>query len=309
MTTLFFDSTMDDDGRRARVFAGDLFVYSPRPSTLALTQHAKQMIEDAFDGLDPRTAQFELTQEQFVGICAPLKPAFIHDPRTKQLIQGMLADLGCDMDRMYLDVPRLRMMASDEYLKAGVAYQLHPHRDTWYSAPLAQLNWWLPIYEVTADNAMAFHPRYFDQGVKNGSSEFNYYVWNSTGRKDAAKQIKSDERKQPKAEEPVELDPQIRAIPPEGGVLLFSGAQLHSTIPNTSGVTRWSIDFRTVHRADLEAGRAAANVDSSPKGTSLRDFMRGADLQRLPEDLVGRYDNVEDPEGVLVFDPSIHQEA
>ena len=44
--------------------------------------------------------------------------------------------------------------------------------------PPCQINWWLPIYEIESDNAMAFHPRYWTQPVKNSSSDYNYYIWN-----------------------------------------------------------------------------------------------------------------------------------
>lgn len=48
----------------------------------------------------------------------------------------------------------------------------------------------------------------------------------------------------------MQLDPQIRVVLPAGGILIFSGAQMHSTTPNSSGKTRFSIDFRTVHIDD-----------------------------------------------------------
>ena len=60
----------------------------------------------------------------------------------------MLSALGCDLEKTYFDVPRLRTMAHGEYLKAGLALQFHPHRDTWFSAPQQQINWWLPVYEI-----------------------------------------------------------------------------------------------------------------------------------------------------------------
>ena len=82
-----------------------------------------------------------------------------------------------------------------------------------------------------------------DTGVRNGSRRYDYDEWNRTSRYSAAQHIKSDTRDQPKPEEPVELDPQVRVVPEAGGVLLFSGNQLHSTVPNTSGRTRFSIDF------------------------------------------------------------------
>ena len=305
MNTVYHDSAAGDDLRRERLYAGQLFVFSPRESSLALTEHARAMIEEAFGSVDPRKAQYEMPVERYVEICAPLKPAFIHNDRTKELVRGVIEDFGGDLDDVYQDVPRLRMVTSDGYLTSGVGYAHHPHRDTWYAAPMAQLNWWLPIYDIETENSMAFHPKYWDTPVKNGSAEFNYYEWNSVGRADAAKQIKADTRKQPKPEEPMELDPQIRCVVPAGGIVLFSAAQMHSTVPNTAGIARYSIDFRTVSRSDLENGRSAPNIDSEPKGTSLRDFVRCSDRSQLPEELVAEYDDAEAAAaGTLVYQPA-----
>ncbi len=101
----------------------------------------------------------------------------------------------------------------------------------------------------------------------------------------------------------MEIDPQVRLVTEPGGAILFSAAQMHSTVPNTSGRTRFSIDFRTVHLGDLRDGKAAANIDSRPVGTSLRDFMRGSDLTPIPEDIIAMYDNAPIKDGVLVFKP------
>jgi len=304
LKTAYHDSVVDDDVRRRRLYDGEIFVFGPRPSSLALVEHARTMIEDAFGDIDPRDAQYHMPVERYVEICAPLKPAFIHNDRTKELVRGVLEEFGCDLDRTYQDVPRLRMVTSDGYLTSGVGYAHHPHRDTWYSAPMSQLNWWLPIYDIESEQSMAFHPGYWSKAVKNGSSEFNYYEWNSTGRKDAAKHIGSDTRKQPKPEEPVELEPQVRFVPPAGGVVLFSAAHLHSTVPNTAGRARYSIDFRTVHLDEVETQGGAPNVDTASTGTSLRDFKRARDLAEMPEEVVAQYDESEVSEGELVYRPS-----
>lgn len=303
MNTVYFDSDVNDDIRRRRLYAGQLFVIAPRPSTIALCEFAKSMIQEAFGSIDPLEAQYHMPVEQYVSIVSPLKPKFIHHPETKKLLRELVSDCGCDLNETYVDVPRLRMVTSDGYLTSGVGYAHHLHRDTWYSAPMAQLNWWLPIYGIESESSMAFHPAYWSKGVKNGSSDFNYYAWNSDGRKNAAQHIKSDTRKQPKPEEEMEVDPQIRLIVPPGGVILFSGAQMHSTVPNTSGRARYSIDFRTVNVGDLRAGLAAPNVDSRSTGTSLRDFVRGSDAAPMPDEVVHEYDNAEAAEGVLVYRP------
>ncbi len=66
--------------------------------------------------------------ERYVEICAPLKPRFIHHPRTKELIRAVLTEMGCDLEETYQDVPRLRMVTSDGYLTSGVGYTV------WYAA-------------------------------------------------------------------------------------------------------------------------------------------------------------------------------
>ena len=304
MHTVYFDSTASDEARRQRLYQGQLFAFSPRPSTTALVEHARRMIEEAFDGIDPLMAQYHMPVERYVEICAPLKPRFIHHPETRHLIRNILQEFECDLSDICQDVPRLRMVTSDGYLTSGVGYAHHPHRDTWYAAPLCQLNWWLPIYPIETENSMAFHPAYWSRAVQNGSSEFNYYEWNSSGRKDAAQHVRADTRKQPKSLEPVELDPQVRLVTQPGGVVLFSAAQMHSTVPNTTGRARYSIDFRTISFSDVLEGRGAPNVDSHPRGTSLRDFVRADDATRIPEEVAAKYDSEVPSDGILVYAPA-----
>jgi hypothetical protein len=83
-------------------------------------------------------------------------------------------------------------------------------------------------------------------------------------------------------------------------MMVFSGAQLHSSVPNNSGRTRISVDFRTVHRADVEGNRGAPNVDSHCSGTTMRDYLRVSDLQRLPDDVIAPYDEGV-PEELLAY--------
>nr|BFE85721.1 hypothetical protein GCM10020093_083220 [Planobispora longispora] len=126
--------------------------------------------------------------------------------------------------------------------------------------------------------------------MRNGSARYDYGEWNRTSRVSAARHVRSDTREQPRPEEPVELEPQVRVVPEPGGAMLFSGAQLHSTVPNTSGRTRFSIDFRTVDIGDVRARRGAPNVDAACTGTTLRDFLRASDLAAMPEELALEYE-------------------
>ena len=229
------------------LYGGSIFVHSPTENTLRLCRLAQELIEEAFHPFDPLRVSESLPAENCAEILAVLKPKFIHHPRSKECIQGILAESGYDLEKTYFDVPRMRTAFPGDYLKSGIAYAFHPHRDTWYSAPMCQINWWMPIYELNSENCMALHPHYFGREIKNGSSQYDYQRWNLESRFNAAKHVKADTRVQPHAEEPIELDPQIRLVCPVGGAYQFSAAHLHSTVPNTSPMTRYSIDFRTVH--------------------------------------------------------------
>jgi hypothetical protein len=289
---IYYASKMTDDARRRELYQGSIFVHSPSPSAGKLCQLAQELIEEAFGPMDLLKVQDSVPVERCVEILAALKPKFIHHPKAKEYIRGMLAEAGCDLEKTFFDVPRMRTAFPGDYLKAGIAYAFHPHRDTWYSAPFCQINWWMPIFEINSENCMAIHPRYWSQPVRNGSSEYNYDKWNRESRLNAAQHIKADTRVQPKPEEPMELDPQVRLVCDVCSAYMFSAAQMHSTVPNTSGLTRYSIDFRTVHLDDVWGRIGAPNIDSACTGTTMRDYLRGSDLSHIPDEAVALYENM-----------------
>jgi len=303
--TIYLDTHLDQKARRLRLYHGDVFVYSPRPTTTALTAFARQLIEDAFAPLTPEEAQHELPVERFVEIVAPLKPRFIHHRRTLELLRALLCDLSGDVEGTYFDVPRLRVATSHHYLDAGVAYPLHPHRDIWYGSPPCQLNWWLPVFPFESESSFAFHERYWNEPVPNSSHEYNHYHWNKTGRANAAKETKVDTRPQPKATGLLQLEPNVRVVCPPDGLVLFSGAHLHSTVPNTSGRTRFSIDFRTAHHDELVSVGGAPAIDRACTGTTLFELRRLSDLTPVPMDVIRLYDPnpPEDLDGVVYKPP------
>jgi hypothetical protein len=298
---VLLDTTTDDDRRRTALYGGDVVLFPAIAAAMELVELAREYIADAFAPHDPTVAQYHLPVEEYARILGELKPAFIHDDRCKQLIPRVIEQVGGDPSLVHFDIPRLRTATAHDYLTSGIAYAFHPHRDTWYSAPQAQINWWFPVYEMEADNGMAFHPGYFARGLPNSSDTYNYYRWNLESRASASRHVGTDARVQPRITEEIDLGPDLRVVVPVGGGFAFSGQQLHSTVPNRTELTRYSIDFRTVHRGDLEAGRGAPRVDSHCTGTSLRDFLNGVDRSRLPEELIARYDD----ESALEFAESL----
>lgn len=302
MNTIYYDPPFSDERRREELYQGQLLVYSPRRSTLAFIEFAKKLIQEAFAPYDPETAQRHLPVEQYADLLGKLKPNFIHHPQSKMLMRDIFDEMGCDLEKTYFDVPKMRSSTSDNYLTTGIAYAWHPHRDTWYSAPPCQINWWIPIYDIQSNNAMAFHPQYWNVPVKNSSKGYNYYLWNQQNRgAHVAKLLKEDPRPLPKPTESLVLDPQVRLIVPAGGIILFSAAQMHSSVPNTSGKTRFSIDFRVVNIDDVAGRKGAPRVDEECSGTTMRDYLRVSDLSHISDDLVSLYDDETVGSGMLTY--------
>jgi hypothetical protein len=286
---ILMDSSLSDSLRRQEIYRGSLFLNSPSPSAKKLCELARRMLQEAFAPRDPLTLHDALQPEQSAAILAELKPKFIHHPQSKEYVSGMLEELGYDMDATYFDVPRLRTAFPGDYLKSGIAYAFHPHRDTWYSAPFSQINWWMPVYEILPENCMAIHPYHWSNPVANGSRNYNYHRWNLESRQNAAAHVKTDTRVQPRPEGPVTLEPEIRLVCPPAACYQFSAAQLHSTVPNTTAVIRYSIDFRTVDLRDLRDRNGAPNVDSACTGTTIRDYIQAHTFRAMPEDVAALY--------------------
>ncbi|GAA3926503.1 hypothetical protein [Hymenobacter algoricola] len=290
MNTVYFDAPATDEQRRPQLFEGQIFVYSPRASVQALVDFAREFIEPAFGNLDPVTAQHALDPAEYERVLASFKPAFINHPHSKELVQSILRDFGCDPAQTYFDVPRMRTATSHAYLNRGLAYSFEAHRDTWFSGPMNQINWWLPIYGFEPGNGMAFHPQYWAEPVPNGSEGFNCRAWDAEGARLAASPGTPDRRVRPQPFEALAMEPQLRLVMPVGGLMVFSAAHLHSTVPNHTGRSRFSIDFRMVNLADVKARRAAPNHDTRCTGTTLDMYYRLADLGRIPAEWVQQYE-------------------
>jgi hypothetical protein len=107
MPTIYLDPAVNDEKRRLQLYSGDLFAFSAGESATKLAELARELSETAFAPHDPQVAQESMPAERYVEILAALKPKFIHHPRAKELIAGLLSELGCDIERTYFhDGPR-----------------------------------------------------------------------------------------------------------------------------------------------------------------------------------------------------------
>ena len=54
---IYFDSQMSDGARRRGLYDGSIFVHASCPSAVKLCKLAQEMVEEAFQPLDPRRVQ------------------------------------------------------------------------------------------------------------------------------------------------------------------------------------------------------------------------------------------------------------
>ena len=241
--------------------------------------------------------------DEMAEMLTEFKPRFIHHPSSLAHVHAIVTALGADPEVTHVEVPKLRTSFPVGHLTTGIAKAFQVHRDTWYAAPPMQINWWLPIYEVDETNAMEFFPKRWGTQVPNNSGDLNYYEFNSfRGR--IRDFNSSDTRPHPAPLEPLPADEEhLVVLPPVGGVVVFAADQLHASIVNTSGVGRFSIDFRVVNAIDARDGVGAPLPDSRCLGTAMRDFRSVASGAGIADEVVQRYDTPGAIDaGVAVFD-------
>jgi hypothetical protein len=167
------------------------------------------------------------------------------------------------------DPMRLRCVLPGNHLNKGSEIAYAAHRDTWYGNPQCQVNFWIPLQDVTEEQSFMFYPGLFNKAVPNTSRDFRYGEWSEKhgwqGSKDHVV-----------ASFPTVITPSEggRAFSARAGeIIVFSAAQLHQTVKNVSSLTRFSIDFRAVHLGDHAKGRGAPNADNASTSEALRDYL------------------------------------
>jgi hypothetical protein len=285
--TVYVNRALDEPTRRSSIYSGDIHLLTGVDQSMALVDWARELISGAFGERDPERAQFELELDDFIARVGPLKSRFTNDEHTKQLVRDLVIATGSDPENTYFDLPRLRVVPSDGYLASGVSYAYKAHRDTWYAHPRALVNYWVPVFDCVGDNAMSMWTAYWDRPIRNSSSTFDYDEWVSEHRFRASSIVGTESRPHPLPLEAIDPASDLRIAGNAGDVMLFSTCHLHSTVPNSAGMTRFSFDLRTIDFDDLRNGRGPCDLDGAATGSTLGDFLRVSDFEPFPRSTNG----------------------
>lgn len=289
VTPVAFDSHFPADHEQTRqsLYQGALYHFPATPQSKAMATALYDEVTAHFAawGDDPRLAQFALDNNAYYREIGVLRRRFYSDPRYHHMIAALLAEHGFDPKQNRVDPMRLRVVTDGGYQLSQAAPVYYPHRDTWYANPHGQLTWWLALHRTEAAESFEFYPEYFAKPVANNSEIFAYQSWveRNWDKKIGWQNQKTDEpAAYPKLQQEIQPETVLPVVAEPGDLIVFAGAHLHRTLGHDQGRTRFSIDFRTVHVADHEAGIGAPNVDDRSRGSTFADHLRLDNLQEHP---------------------------
>jgi hypothetical protein len=276
MTAFRADAPAAEVEFRHALYAGTIFRLRANDATWRLVGEVNGLLESEL-GPNPREAQFRLTDAEFFERVGRLRKAIYTEPRFHRAAGEVVRSLGFDPARLAFDPIRLRVVSHRGFENPAAAPIYYAHRDTWYAHSQAEVTWWVPLHDATADETFVFYPDWFDRPVPNNSEAFDYDAWTRHG---AGPRIGWQNPEHGKSHT---YPGQVGSFDPgrtvgfdakAGDLVLFAGAHFHQTRKNATGRTRFSLDFRTVDLADHEAGVGAPNADNRSTGSAVRDYIR-----------------------------------
>ncbi len=279
MTALYQLATpVPEAERNARLYRGELIVFRGLDAMAQLTDtlcgHCISHL-----GNNPTSAHQSMSSIEIEQAAESLRTAIRQDSDVDIAWRQVLSAINTDLDETYGDGIVLRVQPPQSGARGERTKPLRAHRDTWGSNLPAQINWWAPLYETTPERTLALFPGLFARIVENDSADWNFQEMVQAHRMKST----SGYPLLPTATKAPSWDDALVVSLLPGDLLCFSGAHLHASVPNTTGLTRLSFETRTVNRSDMTAGSGAPNVDGSAPFMTPQIFRHLLNGQKLGE--------------------------
>jgi hypothetical protein len=256
---------------RGAIFRGEIVRRDACDASRALCRIARQHAARAFEcDITSLRSLHERDEDPWSRTCAA-RVALAEDPEARAASIELALALGFSRETLAFDAPRLRVVAPHAHARPAAARAYYMHRDTWYGSPAAQVNVWVPLFDVDERDSFAIWPAALGARVENDSATFDYERFTTRGGFQSAGLI---DAAYPRAlETPPGSAFRVRAKAAE--VVAFAAAHLHATTPNETNATRLSVDVRFVDLGDHERGEGARDDDNASRGCAIGDYMRG----------------------------------
>lgn len=280
LTISYLRQPLTDQQRSERLFRGELLVFRQLPALLELQQLLHSRISEQLGISQPprlfnSTAINDQVNHQLTVLTA-LQEEIRRDSGLRNQFYRALSEAGVDTCNSFSDTLQLRVVGPETGQQGRDRGGIGHHRDTWGSNIQAQVNWWTPLYPVTDHNTIAFYPDYWNQPVPNTSADWRFAEFLAHRASTPANQPLN----YPYAPQPlIAIDDQFQqpiVIAP-GDLLCFASAHLHGSTVNTTDLTRFSLEMRTVTAADLNSPLVPDNLDNAGSDPMYAWFKRLSD--------------------------------
>ncbi len=246
------------------VFTGKIIQFSSSENTLIAA--ARDLCCNIFECDNPTIAHRLYPKDDFLLRAKKAQDSF-NTPFYRGLFINWLQSFGIDHKDLYWDTLGLRIAPPISTHQGGFRSLVKVHRDTWGTGIQTQINWWAPIYPLANGRTMQFFPDYWQKPLKNTTGDWSFEEFLAHRKQTQATGKAATYPSVPFATETPTTPSHLVKIDCND-LLAFSAAQLHSSVPNKTSLTRYSFEIRTIHPTQT---KGAPNCDclSSPPLTRL----------------------------------------
>lgn len=269
-----------------RIYDGQVLRLGALQPMRDLVDFTRAFLEEAFAPFAPVEIHRHLTHQQQTESFAQRQRDFARSPEVRRLWRAVFEAAGLDADGLARDSLYLRFQPHQDpgsvVPRARTTATIAFHRDTWGSNLYAQTNWWAPIYEIDAGRTFAIYPSLWDRPVANSSASFDLAALLERSKAGGRNAVDADEAI-PHLTEQLEVADATPVVIEPGEIIAFSSAHAHAGVPNSTGLTRISLETRTLWIDDVREGLGAPNVDGHARWMSPGMFRRASDEVPLNE--------------------------
>lgn len=257
---------------RQAIYDGSVFVIKATPESMVLVKNIQDVLNQHFNiGNTLEQAHIDYSKEELWDKLSQARKDITSDTDfSRQFIKPIISPYF--NENALFDVLRLRCSPHNGFLNPAAANSLTAHRDTWYANPQAQINFWIPLFDVEERQGFRFYPSYFNKAVKNNSGDFDYNSWSKNIGFQSSRA--DNQAVYPSTQETIDDPSAFSFSCMAGDIVIFAASHLHQPCLNDSGKTRFSVDFRVVDQSDRLKGLGAPNIDNHAKGSASKDYFR-----------------------------------
>lgn len=265
------------------LYAGQIVRFSGLPQMAAIVAFTRAFVEARLAPYPPIEIHRHIEPRELGSRLGAVKAAYAQSPEVKRLWRALFDAVGLDPQDTARDRLMLRFQPHTEpgdtlpwsRSTATVGF----HRDSWGTSLSAQVNWWAPVWPITAGRTLAIYPRLWDVAVPNNSADFD--LAQVMERLRTAPGTVGPGELAPGPTQPVDPEDGVPVVLEPGEIIAFSSAQAHVGVPNHTGLTRVSLETRTVSIADVRARRGAPDLDGRSRWVAPGMFQRLSDATPL----------------------------